>query len=266
MNETGYVKDRIERPSGRRAPLSLIELRESLRLTRAQVGAALGISDVAIRRQELSHDIRISTLSSYVDGLGRASDRDARLVLSADIAGERAELQLAADPATSPAEGERQAWKLRAHDDRRIQDELRSQNVITVGADDMPDLSSNPAPAEVEALLRRSHPETTDKGIAIFQRYWRYFMHELQVGDLVLVPLVDSEFAIAEVAGEYEYDDSPDEPRLWHRRFVHWRCWGQRRSDLPDDLKAVANSQGTINRIRKPEATARLRRYPSARV
>jgi restriction system protein len=73
------------------------------------------------------------------------------------------------------------------------------------------------------SLYRALHQDDTRVGSAgIAGKFFR-FVHEIQVGDLVLYPsLKDKQVYIGEVIGEYVFDESLCS-KFPHQRTVHWK-------------------------------------------
>jgi hypothetical protein len=140
-------------------------------------------------------------------------------------------------------------WRLRAWDDADLEAIWMRDNVISMSADEVGDLTVWPGQDALKRRLAKALPDRSGQAIAVFGRYWRYFRLEMAPGDLVLVPVSDRKVAIARVLGDYEYDPGQPDVRLRHRRTVHWQRTLSR-SRLSDDLRLVVNAPGTICRVK----------------
>lgn len=167
------------------------------------------------------------------------------------------------DRASLPRGGEssrRQAvWRVRAWDDREVQDAMIADGVIAVGGDQLGDLSGRPSDQVIADQLRRTMPERGPKAIDLFIRYWHQFLDEMQPGDFVLTPLVDDRVAIGRIIDVYEYRPEARLPELRHTRPTHWLRVLDR-SELDTDLRKRVNAPGTIARVKLDDAAARVQR------
>jgi hypothetical protein len=149
------------------------------------------------------------------------------------------------------------AWKLRAWDDPVVQQAFLDRSLIAVSADELGDLSRNPSDDDLRAALRSSAPGRSERAIGTFVRYWRSFLTDMSVDDVVVVPLAHRRAAIGVITGGPRYADAEPDPRLRHTRTVRWVAVVLR-ADLDDDLRRVINSPGTVGQIRAADAAGRL--------
>lgn len=140
-------------------------------------------------------------------------------------------------------------WRLRAWDDPDLEQLLLDDGIIAMSNDELGDLSMGPNDAELRVWLRQAYPQKSKIAIGIFVRYWKTFLSEMHIGDHVVVPLRDSRYALGTITSSYRYRSVEPDPRLRHVREVAWVRVGPR-SDLPDDVRKVVGSPGTVCRVR----------------
>jgi len=112
-------------------------------------------------------------------------------------------------------------WLVRAGRHGEQEQGALSNNIVTIGWNELPNLSNVRNRAELAELYNRVHP-TTKKAQAArgVGQVWR-FVREIQGGDLVALPLkTQSAIAIGKVEGEYEYQELAD--NIKHVRRVNW--------------------------------------------
>ncbi|MCU1456213.1 MAG: restriction endonuclease [Actinomycetia bacterium] len=140
-------------------------------------------------------------------------------------------------------------WRLRAWDDPRLEQRFLDEDVIGMSSDALGDLSMHPTDDDLREWLHAAHPERSDRAIATFVRYWRVFLTEMEVDDLVVVPLRKSRYALGTITGPYRYMPEEPDPRLRHRRAVEWLQEGPR-SEVADTVRRVLGSPGTVCRVK----------------
>lgn len=103
--------------------------------------------------------------------------------------------------------------------------QIEQRTHLTLPFETLPDLSMVNTQAELRQLLQTLHAGEPPEAIALKQdRIWAIF-GELQIGDLIVVPLAHSpEIALAEMSGRYCYRNNGTEdihfiPVTWHKRF-----------------------------------------------
>ena len=254
--------------SSPQTPVTLAELRQELGVSQGQLGRELDVAQQQVWKWERARDLRLSTLTEYVGGLGKALGHPALVRVLAEIDGDRFELAM---PDASPPESEEpvssddrsSAFRIRAWSDPRIEHAFLTQGIICIG-DDASELHGkqpdHPSDQQIRDRLRRDHPDKGAQTIGIWTAYWRTFFNEMNEGDVVVFAPKGSWVSIGEIAGPYEY--APDEPngKLRHRRPVRWLATHMARNRLDPDLLQVVNAPGTICTIGAPRAAERLRR------
>lgn len=128
--------------------------------------------------------------------------------------------------------------------------------IVAVSNDEVV-VHDRPTPEELRRRIGAAHPETKPRGIAIFTRYWKNFLDDMQVADVVAVPLSGRRVAIGVVLGDARWQgDLPSWAR--NNRPVEWVCADLPRDRLPEDLLKTVNSMGTICRFNAEAAANRL--------
>jgi len=149
-------------------------------------------------------------------------------------------------------------WMVRAGEKGKREHVFFENNIVGIGWKDLPNLSRVRSKEELPDLYRRTYPEDSkaETAVAVGQ-IWR-FIHEIQRGDLVTVPLKSqSAVAIGQITGDYEYRQLPED--TFHTRPVKWLKTIPR-SELPRDILYSLGAYMTVCRIERNEAEARIRR------
>lgn len=129
--------------------------------------------------------------------------------------------------------------------------------VVAVGGHELGDLSGSPTLADLRVELRKRFPERSERAIGVFVGYWRPFLYDMAIGDMIAMSLSGRRVAIGRVTGDYWY--RPDEPdRVRHARAVDWLAVDLDRDRFDPDIKATLDSRGTICRIGAEQAARRL--------
>lgn len=136
------------------------------------------------------------------------------------------------------------------------------EGVVAVGGHELGDLSHRPTLEDLRVELRERFPERNERAIGIFVGYWRAFLYDMMVDDLVALSLTDGRVALGRLVGGYRY--RPDEPdQVRHAREVDWLLRELPRDRFDDDIRATLNSRGTICRVRARDA---VRRFETAAI
>ena len=98
-----------------------------------------------------------------------------------------------------------------------------NQNVVALGWNEMPDLTSLTSDREAyKARLREMYPTAKAGAIPVWAGQLFRFVNEVGIGDLVVYPSkVDKRIHIGRIKGEYQYVPSPGDDYA-HRRPVGW--------------------------------------------
>lgn len=167
--------------------------------------------------------------------------------------------------ASLPSDAGTRAYRVHAWKDRALERKMLDEGFISVGGKELGDLSQVRHAEAIRSLLEASMPEKHSLAIAIYVGYWRRFLWEAEVGDVVVLGTRDRKVAIGKFAGAYSYVASGDE-RARHRRPVMWMRVGIDRSSLGPDLLKTMNSQHTVQNFKADDAAARLRALAETRL
>ena len=147
-------------------------------------------------------------------------------------------------------------WLVRAGKHGEQEQGALENNVVTIGWNELPDLSNVKTRGELAELYSRVHPtaKKTQATSGVGQ-VWR-FVREIQKGDLVALPLkTQSAIAIGKVEGEYEYKRLAD--NIKHIRHVKWLKTIPR-SLFDQDILYSLGSLLTVCRITRNDAENRV--------
>lgn len=158
----------------------------------------------------------------------------------------------AAPPMSQAAREQVRAFRIHAWTDNRLEQEMLANGFISMGGEEISDLTTVSDPEVIRTQLTSSLPTRTPRAIALFVGYWKRFLWEAQPGDLIVLPLRDRSVALGELTGPYHYA-SREEARARHRRNVSWNTF-VRRDTLSAELITVINAQHTILEFKKASA------------
>ena len=132
-----------------------------------------------------------------------------------------------------------------------------NEGFVAVGGRELDDLSHRPTLEELRVDLGQRFPDRNERAIGIFVGYWRVFLYDMAIGDVLALSLTGGRVAVGRVIGDYEYRvDQSD--HVGHVRRVDWLISDLLRDRFDDDIRATLNSRGTICRIRAHDAVRRL--------
>lgn len=159
-----------------------------------------------------------------------------------------------AEPVEMPPQPGR-AIRIHAWRDSRLEQEMLANGFVSIGGDELGDLTG----LDLEEIRERL-TEVMDRSptaINIFVGYWRRFLSETQVGDLVVLPTQDHDVAIGQFVGGYHYA-ADEEAHARHRRAVDWLASGVPREAFPEDLRRVLSGRHTVQDFKPPDAPERI--------
>ena len=245
--------------------LSLAGVREALGVSQSQLAERLGVVQQQVWKWERSPTINVVTLRTIIEGLGFIKGDRAALRLVAQVGDAEFEVRLAEKaPGTEVGEGaddDRRAFRIRAWNDYRLERAFLDRGFVAIGDDDVELRGAHPGDTSDQAIRQRLESDWPAKGrqtIGIWTAYWRTFLNEMRVGDLVVFAPKAPWVAVGEISGPYRYETSEPLGRLRHQRPVRWLNPDVPRASLPDDLLRVVNAPGTIARIGAPAGARRL--------
>lgn len=99
-------------------------------------------------------------------------------------------------------------WLVRAGSYGEQEQGALENSAATIGWNELGDLSNIKSRTQLEELFTKVNPDATKNSIANqVGQIWR-FIHEIQKGDLVALPLkTQSAIAVGQVEGDYEYKE-----------------------------------------------------------
>lgn len=153
------------------------------------------------------------------------------------------------DVATKSDPSKRAVWVVRGGREGQGEAEALDSGISAIGWKEVPDLRQFDSPEAMAAALREHDPGRAETKIAAQKGQLYAFTYELQVGDLVLMPLkTDSgHVAIGRVESDYYYrPDAPDDTR--HVRDVTWLARDVTRDRLAPILRWM-DRPPTVSRI-----------------
>jgi len=148
-------------------------------------------------------------------------------------------------------------WLVRAGKHGEQEQGALENNVITIGWNELPDLSGLNSRAQLLELYRKVHPNATKpQATNEVGQVWR-FAHEIQRDDLVALPLkMRKAIAIGRVRGGYEYRLLTS--NIKHIRLVEWLATIPR-SSFDQDLLYSLGAFMTVCRIERHDAENRVK-------
>lgn len=149
-------------------------------------------------------------------------------------------------------------WLVRAGRHGEQEQGALEKDVVTIGWNELPDLSNLKSRSELTKVYIQIHPTAKKNQVANeVGQVWR-FAREIQVGDLVALPLkTQSAIAIGKVQGPYEYVELAD--NIKHVRRVRWMKT-IRRSAFDQDILYSLGAFMTVCRIKRHDAENRVKR------
>ena len=147
-------------------------------------------------------------------------------------------------------------WLVRAGRHGEQEQGALDSSVVTIGWNELPDLSGMKTKSELTRLYMQIHPMAKKNQVANeVGQVWR-FAREIQVGDLVALPLkTQAAIAIGRVEGSYEYRELAD--NIKHIRRVKW-LKTMRRSAFDQDILYSLGAFMTVCRIKRHDAENRV--------
>ncbi len=148
-------------------------------------------------------------------------------------------------------------WLVRAGRHGVQEQDALENNVITIGWNELGDLSNIKDKESLTKLYFEVNPNAKKRQAANeVGQIWR-FVHEIQKGDLVALPLrLQSGIAISKVKGDYEYKELTNNTK--HIRHVKWLKTIPR-SAFDQDILYSLGAFMTVCKIERNEAENRVR-------
>jgi len=154
-------------------------------------------------------------------------------------------------------------WLVRAGSRGEREEVALANNIVTIGWDELPDLSGIKTREELAELCNRFYPVAKKMKIANYVgQIWR-FIHVIQKEDLVALPLkTQSAIAIGKVESDYEYREIAN--NVTHIRHVKWLKIIPRSSFGQDTLYSFGASM-TVCKIERNDAENRVKKILEGR-
>jgi MoxR-like ATPase len=159
-----------------------------------------------------------------------------------------------------PGGGER-AWIIRAGRQGQNEELALEQGVAVIGWQELGDLSDGPDREELKSLVEQYWPDSSPPSISAQAGQVFRFIHDVSLGDLVVLPLKThpNHVAIGRIMGAYEYRGEPEfRNDACHTRPVEWLARDEPYEAFDADLASAFGQQGTVSEITKPRAIDRL--------
>lgn len=244
----------------------------------SEVSAATGVEVDALRtcrhlRNALAHGDRVNreALSRYLPLLRNAAGSETKAdseppapgfsSRSAPSSAKPTPSLASAPPRVASSVRDKSGTAIRVHAwrDPRLEALMLSSGFVAVGGDEIGDLSEVTDVEVIRRTLLQTMTDRTETAINLFVGYWRRFLFDSDVGDLVVLPTQHHGVAIGEFTGRYRYVESAD-PHARHRRAVDWLAFGLDRSDFEPELARVLSGRHTVQEFKATDAAQRLRR------
>jgi predicted Mrr-cat superfamily restriction endonuclease len=150
-------------------------------------------------------------------------------------------------------------WVVRAGANGEQEQDALTNNIITIAWNDLPDLSTIDSQQSLKQLYLKFSPNINRNSLRVMVNEIWDFAKRIKIGDLVALPLIQSQkdIAIGVVTGGYEYKTYT--PEIKHTRKVNW-IRTVPKSELDIDLQRSFGTPKTVFSIRKNNAEIRTRR------
>jgi MoxR-like ATPase len=153
------------------------------------------------------------------------------------------------------------AWLIRAGSDGEQEDLALNKSVAVIGWAELGDLAYMPDREELKALVQQQWPDRSPPAVAAWAGQVFRFLHDVAIGDLVVLPLrtEPNHVAIGGITGPYEYREEPEfVADAQHTRRVEWLVSNAPYGSFDADIVAAFGQQGTVSEITKPNAVDRV--------
>ncbi len=158
--------------------------------------------------------------------------------------------------------GDDPVWLIRAGQQGRAEELAVSEGVAIVGWSELGPLTPEMSRDEIKAMISTAYGEQSASSLSGQASSPYRFIHEVAVGDLVVLPLLTHprHVAIGRITGPYVH--RPDK-RFFdldavNTRSVNWIAREVAYERFDPDLQEAFGQQGTLRKIGKPSAAARI--------
>jgi MoxR-like ATPase len=153
------------------------------------------------------------------------------------------------------------AWIIRAGREGENEDLARDHNIALIGWSELGPISAETTRDELKALIRGTGEDRESSINAQASSIYR-FIHELQDGDLVVLPLLRDrgKASIGVVDGPFQYrpDGFFTGRDAHYQRPVRWLAWALPYELFDADLRSAFRAQGTVSEIQRDGSVSRL--------
>jgi restriction system protein len=150
-------------------------------------------------------------------------------------------------------------WLVRAGKYGDAEQTAIEKNIVTIGWNDLPDLSTVNEKDALAELYTQLRPDASAGKVANHVGQVWSFRSRIQNGDLVVLPLkTQSAIAIGRVAGPYQYTTEMGDG-VRHIRKVEWLRTDLPRTTFDQDILYSLGAFMTVCRIERNNAEARIR-------
>ena len=151
-------------------------------------------------------------------------------------------------------------WIVRAGREGRYEQLALDREIVLIGWAGLGDVASA-GREELKEMIRRTSGEERSQSLASQAGQVYRFVHEVQLGDLAVLPLFSDpgHVAIGRIAGDYQHRlEDEFGPDARNTREVEWLGRGVAYERFDPDLREAFGQQGTVSEITKPDAARRL--------
>ena len=154
-------------------------------------------------------------------------------------------------------------WFVRAGRYGEREQEIQENGIISIGWNDLPDLSSIHQKEQLSNLYAQTYTDRKKNTVSNHVGQIWNFLHNIKKGDLVATPLKSQpSVAIGEVTGDYRHNQSSSNTP--HQRPVIWKKTIMR-SKFDQDILYSLGSLLTVGRVNARDAESRVRDMLSGR-
>ncbi|WP_199426656.1 restriction endonuclease [Thermaerobacillus caldiproteolyticus] len=151
-------------------------------------------------------------------------------------------------------------WLVRAGRNGEQQEAALENGVAVIGWNELPDLSNIQTREQLKKLFNKVYPKATENEAANKVGQIWAFIHRIQVGDLVALPLkYRSAIAIGKVVGTYQYR-TDIAANIRHTIPVEWIRTDIPRTAFDQDLLYSLGAFMTVCQIKRNNAEERIRK------
>ncbi len=148
-------------------------------------------------------------------------------------------------------------WLVRADKHGEQEEGALENNVVTIGWNDLPDLSKISSKEELEKIYSEIYGQQKKMHLTnVLGQIWSFYK-KINKGDLVALPLKrKSGIAIGEIVGDYEFKEI--QSNIKHIRKVNWIKTFPR-SSFDQDILFSLGAFLTVGKVRRDDAEERVR-------